>query len=266
MSRVKRWSGRWELAVVLVLVGGAFLSVPLTLGRLGLSWDALNHQIYLGWQAESPRFDLDYMAASLQSYQYPYLYWPLYALTTAGVSGQQAGLILALLHFVLVPPVWGIAKVLIPGDGWECSVLRIAGVTLSFASILILKAFEVPGNDLLSCAPLLYAVDLALKHVASSALLSAQPTSTLTGTGVRVSVAGLLAGLSVAFKLSNGFAAVFLPLLLLWGPQGATLIARAKSMLWCAVAIAVGFVVSYGYWGYLLYKEFGSPLFPFIGG
>ena len=264
MSRVKRWSGGWELVVALLLVGGAFLSVPLTLGRLGLSWDALNHQVYLGWQAESPRFDLDYMAASLQSYQYPYLYWPLYALTKAGVSGQQAGVVLALLHFVLVPPVWGIAKVLIPGAGWEHSVLRIAGVTLSFASILILKAFEVPGNDLLSCAPLLYSVDLALKHVGPSALVPAELSRTSAWAGVIV--AGLLAGLSVAFKLSNGFAAVFLPLLLLWGPQGTALIARAKSMLWCAVAIAAGFVVSYGYWGYLLYKEFGSPLFPFIGG
>ncbi len=173
-------------------------------------------------------------------------------------------MILALLHFVLIPPVWGIAKVLIPGEGWEYSVLRIAGVTLSFSSILILKAFEVPGNDLLSCAPLLYAVDLALKHVGASTLMSTAPTQTSSGSGVIV--AGLLAGLSVAFKLSNGFAAVFLPLILLWGPQGSTLIARVKSMAGCAVAITMGFVLSYGYWGYLLYREFGSPLFPFIGG
>lgn len=264
MNKLKRWSEWWELVFLLLIVGGVFLSIPLSLGRLGLSWDTLNHQVYLGWQAESPRFDRDYMAASLQSYQYPYLYWPLYALTRTGVSGEQAGVIMALLHFVLIPPMWGISKTLIPGRGWEPAVLRIAGVIMSFASILILKAFEVPGNDLLSCAPLIYALHMALRHVGRTAIESRSLAS--YSVMKAASVAGAMAGLSVAFKLSNGFAAVFLPLLLLLGPQGARFIERVKSMVACAAGMAIGFVLSYGYWGYLLYKEFGSPLFPFWGG
>lgn len=66
---------RWELPFVGVFAWIAFISIPLFLGEIGISWDALNHHIYLGWTAGRPRFDLDFLAASYQSYQFPYLYW-----------------------------------------------------------------------------------------------------------------------------------------------------------------------------------------------
>ena len=44
---------RLELPFVLIVLWLIFISVPLYLDRLGLSWDALNHHIYLGWVADS---------------------------------------------------------------------------------------------------------------------------------------------------------------------------------------------------------------------
>ena len=74
------WLCRWGLPLILLAAWLVFISVPISLGGIGLSWDGLNHQMYLGWVADRPRFDKDYMAASMQSYQFPYLYWPLYKL------------------------------------------------------------------------------------------------------------------------------------------------------------------------------------------
>ena len=34
----------------------------------------------------------------------------------------------------------------------------------------------------------------------------------------------------------------------------------------CAFAIAVGVVVTYGYWGYQLWLQFGNPIYPFYDG
>ena len=51
---------RWELPFVGVFAWIAFISIPLFLGEIGISWDALNHHIYLGWTAGRPRFDLDF--------------------------------------------------------------------------------------------------------------------------------------------------------------------------------------------------------------
>ena len=43
-------------------------------------------------------------------------------------------------------------------------------------------------------------------------------------------------------------------------------LARAKWVVLCAAGIFVGFVVSYGYWGYQLWIQFGNPIYPFYDG
>ena len=141
---------RWEPYAVLLLGWLACISVPLTLGRIGLSWDALNHHIYLGWVADRARFDQDYMAASLQAYQFPYLYWPVYKLAMMGVSGVTAGIVLATLHIVIVPPVWMAARILMPQQTLFGLFLRVAAVVLAFMTALVMRAFETTGNDLLA--------------------------------------------------------------------------------------------------------------------
>jgi hypothetical protein len=58
--------------------------------------------------------------------------------------------------------------------------------------------------------------------------------------------------------------AVLFPLLFVFcdGPWRA----RVKWVMLCAFAIAVGFVVTYGYWGYQLWLQFGNPIYPFYDG
>jgi len=255
IRQLESWLGRWELPLVLFAMWLVLISIPIYLGRIGLSWDGLNHQIYLGWVADNPRFDKDYMAASLQSYQFPYLYWPVYKLAISGVSGRTAGVVLSSLHLITVPPVWMISKALIPGKDLLAIALRAAAVALAFMSAVPLKTLEATGNDLLAAAPMLWAIAIAFK-----ALVSEQSESDRSCTRAAI-FSGLMGGVAVAAKLSNGPLSVLLPLLFLF-VQGRPVDRLKWVMLNCA-AISVGFAVTYGYWGYQLWLQFGNPLFPF---
>ena len=66
-----------ELLLLTLAAAVVAAAVPLCTGYMALSWDALNHHIYLGFIAENPRWHLDVLPASVQTYQFPYLYWPV---------------------------------------------------------------------------------------------------------------------------------------------------------------------------------------------
>ena len=249
------WLGKWELPLIMFGMWLVFVSVPIYLGRIGLSWDGMNHQIYLGWVADSPRFDKDYMAASLQSYQFPYLYWPVYKLAIAGFSGITAGIVLSSLHLIAVPPVWMIAKILIPGQELLSMALRVAAVALAFMSAVPLKTLEATGNDLLAAAPMLWAVAIAFDVIAKNNSEGKRPVFWAAV------LSGLLGGIATACKLSNGPLVILLPFLFVFC-QG-TWLERMKWISINVAAIGAGFFVTYGYWGYQLWLQFGNPLFPF---
>lgn len=249
------WVQKWELPLILFAIWLVFVSVPIYLGYVGLGWDGLNHQIYLGWVADKPRFDKDYMAASLQAYQFPYLYWPVYKLALSGATGLTAGIVLSSLHLITVPPVWIVAKTLIPGKEALDVGLRAAAVLLAFMSAVPLKTLEATGNDLLAAAPMLWAIAIAFKAI------NLDDASGKLALGRAALFSGLWGGVAVAAKLSNGPLVIFLPCLFLFS-QAAWGI-RWKCFFVNAVAVGTGFILVYGYWGYQLWLQFGNPLFPF---
>lgn len=245
------WVLRREGWIVFLLGAIVFAAIPLWLGYLGLSWDAINHHIYLGWTAERPRFDRDNVAAGYQAYQFPYLYWPFYRLAMAGTSGAVAGLVLALLHTLAIPPVWLIARSTIQGSDLFAAGMRAAAVALAFMSGAILSLFDSTSNDLLASIPLLWAYALALGAVEPARVRVAR---TLVASG-------FLAGVAVACKLSNGFLVLALPLLWL-APPGPWSVRLGRCVA-AGTAVLGGFALCYGYWGWQLWTHFGNPIYPF---
>lgn len=254
LADARRWVLRREGWLVCLLGVLAFVAVPLWVGHMGISWDALNHHIYLGWTADQPRFDRDFLAASYQSYQYPYLYWPVYKLAMAGVSGATAGAVLALLHATAIPAVWWIARSCIPGDDLFTAGMRATAVFLAFLTGAVLSLFDATSNDLMAGIPLLWAYAFALQPIARPDV-PAQRWA--LGSGV-------LAGMSVAFKLSNGPLAIVLPLLWLW-PAG-SLAARVTRCVLAGLAVLASYGAVYGYWGWQLWSHFGNPIYPMYDG
>jgi hypothetical protein len=243
----------FELAAI-VLAAWALLAVmPLARGELGISWDALNHQIYLGWTAAHPRFGLDVLPAQYQTYQYPYLYWPVYQLALGGASGAQAGLALASLQLLNVPPVWIIARHCIPAPGAFGAFMRFVAVSLAFLSGLVLSMLDSTSNDLLAAAPFLWAAALALGPATGG---GRGPHAARR----RIAISGLLGGISVACKLSNGPLVLLLPVL--WALAPGRPRDRALAVLIGGLAVLAGFAVAYAPWGWQLWSHFGNPFFP----
>ena len=59
---------RLEWAAVVLAAALLAAALPLNAGYLGWSWDALNHHVYLGLTAQSPRWSLDVNPASVPTW------------------------------------------------------------------------------------------------------------------------------------------------------------------------------------------------------
>jgi hypothetical protein len=243
----------WVIATLLVWL--ALIAVPLSLGQLSLSWDALNHHIYLGWTAENQRLERDYLAAGVQAFQFPYTYWPAYYLAISGASGLVAGVLLNTLHAMLAPAIWLVAKICIPGQTVYDALMRLFGTILAFLSPVVVSLLDTTSNDLISAAPLVWAVAVAI-------LSHNPPTKNQHAAFFYVVFSGLLTGVSVALKLSNGPLAILLPGL--WWFAGRSFSTKFYLTFIGCGATLLGFVLIYGYWGYLLWTHFGNPIYPFF--
>lgn len=245
---------RWEGVLVCFVAWAFLLAIPLSLAELGLSWDALNHHIYLGWTAQRHRFDLDFLGAGFQSFQSPYLYWPVYEMAMLGWSGTAAGAVLASLQTLVVWPVWMLSRACVPGGAFFELALRALATALALLSCVVLSMFDATMNDLLAAVPLVWALALALEPVAQPGLEPAAVRRV-------VLLSGLCAGFAVALKLSNGPLAIWLPAL--WLLCARHWRGRLTGALLGSAGTLLGFLLGYGYWGWLLWRHFGNPLFPF---
>lgn len=248
-------TARWEMLAVSLAGWLVLMAIPLALGKIGLSWDALNHHIYLGWISESGRFDRDLLAASYQSFQFPYTYWPAYKLAYGNFTGAGAGMVLATLHAPLLPAIWIIANSCIPGRTWTDAGLRLLAVILAFESALVLSMFDTTANDLLSAVPLVWSIALPLLAIGGGAAPLDRQRAAI------VLLSGALAGISVALKLSNGPLAILGPLL--WCFVGVGWRQRLRAILLGCIAALVAFCVVYGPWGWQLWRHVGNPIYSF---
>ncbi len=239
-----------ELAALTALAALLAAALQWLGGEQGWSWDALNHHVYLGLVAEQPRWHLDVMAASYQSYQYPYLYWPVYKLAAAGLGAPMVATLWAAAQaLVLLPPLWLIALRLLPESGAVFApwLERAVACLLAMLSLVIVAALQTTANDLLAAVPVLWAIAVWM-----------QP-----GHGLAAAAGGAaLLGVGVAFKLSNG---LFLPLLLLWWWRPGPVAENLRRAVVMAAAFGLGLALAYGPWGWQLLQHTGNPFYPYFG-
>jgi len=254
-ARIGAPAARAELVAVVLALWLALAAIPIALGGIGISWDALNHQVYLGWTAFSPRFDRDWLAASYQSYTWPYLYWPFYKLVELQVPGMWAGAVLVSLHVLMVPALWIIARACVPERSWEGTALRAGAVLLAFLGQLALSLMDSTANDLYAASPLVWAVALGILAPQAPSM-SARLTA-----GRAIALSGVFAGISVAFKLSNGPLVLAMPVI--WGMVPGTLPQRLRFIVAGTAWSVVAFALAYAPWGIELWRYFGNPLYPF---
>ena len=240
-----------EFTAVTTFAAVAAAAIPWSTGYFAWSWDALNHHIYLGMTAEQPRWQLDVVAASFQSYQYPYLYWPVYRMSLMQGSGAAIGAAWAAFQAALLAmPVWCLSLRMLPNAGGgtpAAAIERVVACLLAFMSLVVVMGLETTTNDLLAAVPLMWAIAIGL-HAKTSQRQAIAAAS--------------LFGVAVALKLSNG---LFLPMLLLWWWQPGRPHLSLQRGLALAFGASAGFALAYSPWGWQLWRLTGNPFYPYFG-
>lgn len=209
-----------------------------------LSWDVLNHHIYLPFSLLSGRFATDLFAAGPQSYQNPVGYVPFYALVRSGLPDWSVGLALAVVHGLVAFPLHSIA-VAIWGEGAEARTWRLLAVATAWASPVFLLVAGTSSTDAIATVLLLWPLATVL---------------TRSVTRNACAIAGIALGVAVAIKPSNGvFALALMP------PLGMRLAAgqlrSSEAGVLIAAATASALLVA-GPWSWWLWESFGNPVFP----
>lgn len=250
-SRVTK-SASWptfEPIVVFAIGMLGFIGWALYIGR-DLNWDFLNYHLYLGLNAGGERLATDFFPASSSSYLTPYAYWPLAKMITAKWPAMVVGATMAGIHSLAVIATWCVAKQLFPDESRKAFLCRAVATMLGVISPLVLTEVGSSFIDITSAIPGVFGIALLLKA------LGAERHRVLVFV-----MAGMCFGVATAWKLTNApfavAAFISLAMLCLFRP-GLTW----KTLIIFGGAEAAGFVVSYGFWGLQLWREFGNPFFP----
>ena len=206
-----------------------------------INWDWRNYHEYGAFALLNGRFDTDVAPGGFQTFLNPLVYVPAYLLRH-GLGAPFWGLLLGAIHGLNLALVFWISRLLlaVPGLGWAV----LASVVIAAFGPMTLSEVGTSFADVLTALPVLAAVGL---------ILSAHERH-----AARFVAAGLLIGAAVGLKLTNftfliGAVASLLPL-----NRPLTKIGLF------GLGNAIGGLATGGSWALMLWREFGSPVFPYF--
>jgi hypothetical protein len=234
---------RFEYVAVSLIVAVVFLWVFLA-GK-DVNWDLINYHYYGAYQFLEGRVAQDFLAAGVQSYINPIGYLPFYGLIKLGLPSFAIAALLTLVHVCNLLLLWGLSFRLLPGNDGAASLFRVLCVALSAVSPVFLTTV---GSSFID-------------PISSLLIIAALYVVTFEAARCRVFLGSALLGAAIGLKLTNIF---FAPAFL-----GFLFVAFGRSFWnWRVILHGVGGAVAggillHGYWGWLLWQEFGNPVFPF---
>jgi hypothetical protein len=217
------------------------------------SWDLRNYHLYNAWALLHGRLHVDLAAAGIQSYFNPLADLPYYLLGT----GPLAHLPRVLAAFQGLWFGWLIFLVLQIGRrlarlrGRVFAKADVCAAWLGITGTMVISQAGLSSNEVMLGCCVLLALYWCLGCCEAPDVCS-----------VRWSIvgAGLLVGIAAGAKATT---IVYVPALALallltaqtWG------VAWRRACLFALVA-GVGFLLAYGWWGRMLYRLTGNPVFP----
>ncbi|WP_245271682.1 GtrA family protein [Rhizobium sp. IBUN] len=240
-------------AVAAVIVPLLFGFYSLILGA-DANWDLYNYHLYNPFALIHDKLLIDLAPAGFQSYFNPILDLPIYILNRA-LPPALFGFLQGMLHGAVFILVMGIAAVVLPErpveDRYRLPIL------LALSGCLTAVFLSEIGNsmgDNTTALFILGAIYIIVSRWSALGYYNARAIGLL-------SIAGLIAGLSMGLKLTNVVPAFSICLALLFCYHG-TLSRRLRLPIVFGLAAIVGFVITGGYWMIRMGQEFGNPVFP----
>ena len=232
---------RKHLAMPVVIAGSA-LAGALYAYHAGedINWDWQNYHEYGGFALLHGGFDTDVAPGGFQSFLNPLVYVLPYLLRH-GLAAPWWGVWLGALHGLNLALIYWVSRLLIGKEAGALPV--IAAVAIAAFSPMTLSEVGTSFADITTALPILAGIALLLADGEPGAR--------------RLAAAGVLIGVAAGLKLTN---ATFLigagvSLILVCRPLAAMLSFGAGGI---AGVLATG-----GPWAFKMWRDFGSPLFPF---
>lgn len=219
-----------------------------------VNWDLRNYHYYNPYAFLTGRFGWDIAPAQLPTFYNPVLYVPYYWLVNA-LPPKGVGFALG--------SVQGLNLGLLAAIAWRA--LRIEGPwRRAAAAIGIALAGMLGAGNLTELGTSFFDNVLSLLFLGALALLLAAEPMLARGPLRRAliasALAGLLVGLAVGLKQTMLIYAVGIGLAALFaGARPARSLALAAA---CGVGMIAGIALGGGYWMWVLWDHYGSPLFP----
>lgn len=232
-------------------IGGFFLLASALwcfISGKDLSFDFFAYHLYGPYLMLGGRFDQDYFGGGLAGYLNPLVEIPLYLMVRAGWNSLVIAGVLTAAHSVNLLLAWKICDGLLPAAQPSRTAFLFGGALLAFLAPIFLVVLGTSSADPLASIPVLGGLLLLVREFPKDKWEAG-----------RFAGAGLLLGLAVGLKLSNGLFAVVATIALL--PM-ATRRDRYVSLSLLVLGGLAGGLLAHGYWSYMLWREFGNPLFP----
>ncbi|MEL8054847.1 MAG: hypothetical protein AAGK66_01715 [Pseudomonadota bacterium] len=245
LARLQRFEPTFRMWVLWVLI----YSVYSTLMPREHGYDVGHYYIQTGWAALNDRFATDLAASEMHSFLNPVWNAGLWFLIDT-LPGRAVAFILGSLQALGLPALYYFTKRLL---------LRVSGQ----ADPLIVLGASVLGY--ISAIQALYTGSLVTDGFYATVMIGTfalvMPIRDNTPSLKVLAIASGLIGLSVGLKLTNVlYALYFAVFVLILMPDWPS---RIKGGAICAVTGLAAILLTGGYWAWLLYQEFGNPVFPY---
>jgi Bacterial Ig domain len=251
---------RWKRLTfwVLVLFPLLYAGVGQILGQ-DVDWDLQNYHFFDSYWLLTNHMR-DATPAQLETYLSPILDIPFF-FAAEHLPARLTGASLAVIQGLSFPLLYLINRHF---TARRLVALVLAGLGM-FTAGTISELGTIFGDTLL--APAFFAAILLGLHSYDRSRSNAQPAAGEHGTNNRLVLwlivgAGLLAGFAAGLKLAElpiavGIAIAF-PLV------SGSMMQRLRKAACAGIAVLVGCLVSYGWWGYELAARYGNPIMPFM--
>ncbi|MBL8518143.1 MAG: DUF2029 domain-containing protein [Betaproteobacteria bacterium] len=223
-------------------------AVTLAMGK-DVNADLLNYHIYAAHSVASGQFRIDFMGAGPQSYLNPVGYLFFFYMMKAGVSAVIMALVLASVHALNLMLLWHISHQHFFRDLQHRNALAAVSVLLGGLSPVFIATI---GGSFLDPV-------LSVLVLGALALVLGTQTGQPFG-GRHFFSAGLLLGLATGLKLTSAVfcVAVFACLWLIRHKP----ILRVQAQAYLVAGGICGFILTGGWWSWMLWQQFGNPVFP----
>ena len=237
-------------SIIIILAVLLFGLISISCGQ-DINWDLKNYHFYSGYSLLNGRINYDYVPAQIQTFFNPILSVPTYILLS-NLPPKFIGFLIGSIQGVNFWLVYLIAQTTLNRVNTNPLIipLSLAGLG-SFSPMFISEIGTTFGDNITSILILLSVLLVIIAH---------KRQTNNKYNYYYYCVAGLCSGAAAGLKLTNLLYSIALLATIFVIENRSN---KLKQTIITLIGVIIGVILTGGYWMWLMWGKFGSPLFPF---